>query len=391
MPWRHTSPMDQKIQCIADYLRRTRSMTELCALYGVSRQTGDTWIERDLTSGPPGLEDRSRTPCSRPPQTPQHVVEASIEVRCRHPSWGAKKRLPSLHTRHPRWSWPGRSTVCDIWRRHGLVPQQRPQRHLGHPGQPTTLMAAPNEVWSADFTGPLNTGDGLYCQPLTVADGYSRVRLGCHARSSTRVAEATPVFTRLFKACGLPTHIRTDHGVPCATTTLGRLSPLSAWWVRLGLLPACIEPGTPQQNGRHARLHRTLQADTTRPPARTRRAQQRTCERFREACNCQRPHEALDRRPPATCDAPSPRTMPHTLPPLEDPDRVEVRDVSANGGIRWHHQWVNVSHVCVGAYVGLEDIDDGVWNVYCGPLTLGQRLERHLRIEDASGRLTRHR
>jgi putative transposase len=198
------------------------------------------------------------------------------------------------------------------------------------------------------------------------------------------------VFTRLFKACGLPKRIRTDHGVPCATT-LGELSPLSAWWVRLGILPACIEPGTPQQNGRHERLHRTLKAETTRPPARTRRAQLRTCERFREAFNCQRPHEALDRRTPATCDHPSPRTMPHQLPPLEYPDRVEVRDVSANGGIRWHHQWVNVSQVCVGAYVGLEDIDDGVWNVYCGPLTLGRRLERHLRIEDAYGRLTRHR
>jgi len=383
--------MDQNIPFMADNLRRTRSSTELCALYGVSRQTGDKWIERYLTSGPPGLEDRSRTPCSGPNQTPQHVVEALIEGRCRHPSWGAKQLVSILPTRHPSWSLPGRSTVCDILRRRGLVPKTRHRRLLGHPGKPTTLIAAPNAVWSADFTGQFTTGDGLYGDPLTVADGSSRLLLGCQALSSTRVAEAKPVFTRLFTACGLPQRIRTDNGVPFATNTLGRLAQLSAWWVRLGIFPECIEPGQPQQHGRHERMHRTLKADTTRPPARTRRAQPRKFERFGEEFNGQRPHEALDRPPPASCDDPAPRQLPNSLPPLEDPDRFEVRDVSANGGIRWHHQGVNVSHPCSGAYVGLEELDDGLWNVDFGPLTRGRLLERHMRIDDVYGSLQRHR
>jgi putative transposase len=242
-----------------------------------------------------------------------------------------------------------------------------------------------------DFKGQFQTGHGLYGYPLTVADGYSRVRLGCQALSSTRVAEAKPVFTRLFKEFGLPKRIRTDNGVPFATNTLGRLSQLSAWWVRLGIFPELIEPGKPQQNGRHERMHRTLKAETTRPPARTRRAQQHKFDRFREEFNCQRPHEALDMQPPASCDDPSPRQMPNRLPPLAYPDRFEVRYVSANGGIRWNHQWVNVSHTCIGEYVGLEEIDDGIWNVYFGPLKLGRLLERHMRIEDVYGRLQRHR
>jgi transposase InsO family protein len=272
MPWRHTSPMDQKTPFIADDLRRTLSITELCELYSVSRQTGYKWIERDLTSGPAGLEDRSRKPGSSPHQTPQHIVDACIELRCRHPSWGAKKLLSILHKRHPSWALPGRSTVCDILRRHGLVPKKRHQRHIGHPGKPTTLIAAPNDVWSAEFKGQFKTGDGRYCYPLTVADGYSLFLLGCQALSSTRVAEAKPVFTRLFKAFGLPKRIRTDNGVPFATNTLGRFSQLSAWWVRLGILPEFIEPGKPQQNGRHERMHRTVKAETTRPPVRTRRS-----------------------------------------------------------------------------------------------------------------------
>jgi putative transposase len=301
MPWRHTSPMDQNTQFIADYLRRTLSITELCELYGVSRKTGYKWIERYLTSGPSGLEDRSRKPYSSPHQTPQHVVDAFIELRCRPPSWGGKNLVSILQKRHPSWSLPGRSTVCDILRRHGLVPKKRHHRHIGHPGTPTTLIAAPNDGWSADFTGQLKAGDGLYGYPLTVADGYRRFLLGCHALASTRVAAAKPVFTRLFKAFGVPKRIRTDNGVPFATNTLGRLSPLSAWWVRLGILPEFIEPGKPQQNGRHERMHRPLKAETTRPPARTRRAQQRKFDRFREEFNFQRPHEALDMPTPAAC------------------------------------------------------------------------------------------
>ena len=98
-------------------------------------------------------------------------------------------------------------------------------------------MTAPNEVWSADFKGHFKTGDGHSCYPLTIPDGDRRFLLGCEALSSTRVQEAKPVFTRVFKAFGLPQRIRTDNGVPFATNTLARLSQLSAWWVRLGLLP----------------------------------------------------------------------------------------------------------------------------------------------------------
>ena len=242
MPWRHTAPMDQKTPFVADDLRTTLSITEVCARYGVSRQTGDTWIERYLTSGPAGLEERSRKPGSHPNQTPQHVVEALIAVRCRHPSWGAKTLVSILHKQHPRWALPGRPTVCAILRRHGVVPKKRRPRHMGHQGKPTSPILAPNDVWSADFTGQCKTGDGLYCDPFTVADGYSRFLLGCQALSSTRVAEAKPVFTRLFKACGLPKRIRPDNGVPFATHTLGRLSPLSAWWVRLGIFPKASSP-----------------------------------------------------------------------------------------------------------------------------------------------------
>jgi putative transposase len=391
MPWRQTSPLDQKIPCIADSLRQTLSIVEWCELSSVSRKTGDKWIERSLKHGPLGLEERSRQPHSSPRPTPKHGVEALIERRRHPPSWGAKKRLSILQKRHPSWPLPARSTAWEIFSRHGVGPKTRHRRHLGHPGKPTSQILAPNDVWSADFKGHFKTGDGLYCDPLTVADGYSRLLLGCQAPSSTRVQEATPVFSRLFKECGLPKRIRTDNGVPFATNTLARLSPLSAWWVRLGILPEVIEPGKPQQNGRHERMPRTLQAETPPPPAATRRAHQRTFARVRQACNVERPHAALDRQTPDSRYEGSPREMPTKLPPLPYPDRFAGRDVSANGGLRWNRPWVNVSHVCAGEDGGLEEIDDGVWNVDFGPLKLGRLLERHLRIEEAYGRLKRRR
>ena len=390
MPWSNTTPMDQKTKFIADHLRGTFSISELCTNYRISRKTAYKWIDRYLHDGPAGLEDRSRKPYSAPNATPEHIVEALIEVRGHHPSWGASKLLAFIEKRHRGWELPARSTACEILKRHGLVAKKRSRRKIGHPGAPNAPMLAPNDCWCADFKGQFKTMDGVYCYPLTVTDGFSRYLLACQGLTSTKVEEAKPVFTRIFKEHGLPTRIRTDNGVPFATNTLARLSKLSAWWVRLGVLPDLIEPGKPQQYGRHERMHRTLKAETTRPPSNSRIAQQRRFDRFCDEFNRERPHEALEMQTPASLYAASPRPMPDKLPPIEYPDHFEVRYVSANGGIRWERQWVNVSTTCAGEYVGLEEIDDGIWNVYFGPLKLGRLLERQMRIEDAYGRLKRH-
>jgi putative transposase len=119
MPWRQTSPMDQKTQFIADSLRDRLSMTERCELSSVSRKTGYNWVDRYRTHGLQGLEARSRRPSTSPRHTPDYVVAAILEARPRQPSWGAKKLVSRLRTRHPRWPWPARSTVGALRRRHG--------------------------------------------------------------------------------------------------------------------------------------------------------------------------------------------------------------------------------------------------------------------------------
>ena len=390
MPWSETTPMDERLQFVADVLGAIDDMSALCCRRGISRKTGYKWLARYAARGAAGLAERSHRPRTCPHATAPDAAAALYELRRRHPTWGPKKLLAILARRAPQLALPAPSTAAALLKRAGLVTVPRRRRTPGHPGRPSAPMDAPNAIWTADFKGEFKTRDGHYCYPLTVADGASRYLLACRALRSTATAWARPVFEALFREYGLPARIRSDNGVPFATIALGRLSTLSVWWVRLGILPDLIEPGSPQQNGRHERMHRTLKAEATRPPEAHARAQQRRFDRFRTEFNTERPHEALRQVPPASVYLPSPRPYPARLPPLEYPAHCEVRRVSRNGGIRWHNHWVNVSHVLAEEYVAFEELDDGLWAVTFGPMVLGRFDERTLRIEDANGYRSRN-
>jgi transposase InsO family protein len=381
--------MDQRVQFIADYQRDMFDVTELARRYGISRKTAYKWLDRYAAGGPAALYDQSRRPQHSPHAIAGTMAAALVAVRRRHPTWGAKKLLKIVATRHPTWVLPARSTVCNLLDRAGLVTTSRRRPVPTHPGRPLIPMTAPNGTWTADFKGHFKTRDGVYCYPLTIVDGCSRYLLACQGLLSTAIAVSRPIFLRLFQEYGLPQVLRTDNGVPFATTALGRLSTLSVWWIRLGILPELIAPASPQQNGRHERMHRTLKAEATRPPSGNLQAQQTRFNRFRQEYNHERPHEALQQETPASCYTPSPRALPSRLAPMEYPGHFEVRRVSRNSGIRWHRHWVCVTHTLAGEYVGLEEVGDGLWDVYFGPVKLGRMHERLLRIEDHKGRTVR--
>jgi putative transposase len=389
MPWSETTAMGERKKFIDDLLDRRYSMTELCGKYGISRKTGYKWIERFRLEGVQGLEDRSHAATVVHNRTAPEIEQALISARHRHPTWGAAKLMYEVGRKHPQWTLPHESTVCDILKRNGLVRPRVQRRAVGHPGRPTQEILRPNDCWSADFKGQFRLGNGQYCYPLTVTDNYSRYLLEVRGLDGTLHDDSKRVFNRLFKEYGLPTRIRTDNGVPFAAASLGRLSRLSVWWIKLGVLPELIEPGKPQQNGRHERMHKTLKDETTRPPAFSLPGQQRKFDRFRGEFNDDRPHEALDMTPPAGWYQPSRRSMPDKLLEPEYPDRFEVRLVSGNGGVRWHQHWVNVTSVLVGENIGFEEVDDGLWDVYFGPLRIGRFHERLLRIEDSLSKLRR--
>jgi putative transposase len=179
MPWRLVDPMTERLRFLTDVRRRIASFTELCARYGVSRKTGYKWLHRAERDGTATLAEASRRPHTCPHAIAAPIVVAVLAARRRHPSWGPRKLLKLLRRRAPGQDWPARSTVADLLHRHGLVEPRRRRRCPGHPGRPLTPMTAPNGIWTADFKGQFKTGDGIYCYPLTVQDGFSCYLLAC--------------------------------------------------------------------------------------------------------------------------------------------------------------------------------------------------------------------
>jgi len=380
MPWKEVKPMEQKVLFIADYLRQVASVSELCAHYGISRKTGYKWIRRFQLQGMDGLNDQSRKPATCAAQTPYPIQQAIIELRQRFQSTpGAKKLQALLAQRYPHEDIPSKSTIYNILNRAGLVHGRRRKRRITPYPQPFAPVKQVNGLWSVDYKGQFKLGNGQWCYPLTVMDHQSRYLCGCEALNGPRLKDTRTAFIRLFRQYGLPERIRSDNGVPFASTACAGLSQLSLWWIRLGILPERIEPGKPQQNGRHERMHRTLKQAATRPPSVNMKTQQQRFDAFREEYNEQRPHEALGQQTPASHYLPSHRPYPERLPKLHYPDYFEVRKVSSNGVVYWHNKLVYVSHLLKGEQVGLEEVDEGIWCVYFGPVTLGRFNERSIK------------
>ena len=391
MPFEETRVMDQRQRFVHDAHANVGSFSELCRRYGISRKAGYKWLERWITEGPEGLQDRRSRPHRSPLATPPEVVEAILEVRRKYTDFGAKKVAWHLERTRPDLQLPSRVTIHNILHRHGFVRARRARLRRWHPGRPSTEAAEPNAIWTTDFKGQFKTRDGCYCFPLTVQDMHSRFLLGCQGLPDVSIAGAQPVFLRLFREYGLPARIRSDNGAPFASNALGRLSQLSVWFVTLGITPELIEPASPYQNGKHENMHLVLKRQATRPPRANLRAQQRVLNTFRYEYNCVRPHEALHGKVPSDLYRASPRLLPRRAEPITYPAHFELRRVSRNGGIRWYKNWVNVSHLLAEHNVGFEEVDVGTFDVYFGPVWLGRFVERKLRIFDNLGRPRRRR
>jgi putative transposase len=374
--------MDERVRFVADYLTGGSTITELCRRYRVSRPTGYQLLARYETDGARGLAPRSRRPHTSPQAMTPAVAAAIVGLREKHPTWGPVKLIDALRLRVPSQPWPAPSTAGALLKRRGLIVARRRRPSSVASPRPVTAMDAPNDVWTIDFKGEFRTRDARWCYPLTVMDGCSRYLLACQALAAPRSQPTRAVLERVFREFGLPRRIRSDNGVPFAgPTAVARLSRLSVWWIRLGIVPERIQPGCPAQNGRHERMHRTLKRGTTRPPAGNRAAQQRRFVAFRREYNDERPHAALGAVPPALVYVPSSRGLPARLPPMTYPGHFDVRRVVSNGCMKWRNRWVSVSTVLVNEEVGLEEFDDGIWGVYFGPVRLGTLTERSGRIQ----------
>ncbi len=267
MPWHQTNPVNERLKFVAAAQRGLQSMTELCEQYGISRRTGYKLLKRYEEQGPEGLRDQSRAPHSHPNETSVVVETALLRARKAHPTWGSKKLLAQLVRERSDLELPARSTVDAILKRAGLVqPRSKRSNRRGEHAAPVVEINQPNDVWTIDYKGWFKVGDGTRCDPLTVNDAFIRKSLEIHAFVAPKLEHVKDRLLRLFCTYGLPAHVLSDNGPPFGSSGLGGFTRLSVWMLKIGVVPVLIQPGRPDQNGRHERFHETLKAETASPP-----------------------------------------------------------------------------------------------------------------------------
>ena len=384
MPWKVSGVLEQRKEFVRAYESGDWTMSQLCRMYGISRVSGYALLQRIRADGEAGLEDRSRAPLRHPNQTPAEMESLVLDLRREHPWWGPRKLKVVLEGRYPELRIPAASTMGAMLDREGLTHRRRKRRHVEPYTQPFAPALAPNDEWSSDFKGWFRTGDGTRIDPLTISDTSTRFLLRCQAVEKTDTARVQAVFTAAFREFGLPRGMRSDNGPPFASCGVAGLSRLAVWWIKLGIRPQRIAAGHPEQNGRHERMHRTLDQHAAQPPQADRRAQQRAFDAFRREYNEQRPHEGLAMRTPASAYRNSPRPFPERLPPSEYGTAMKVRRVMQHGQFFWNYNGVFLGKVLAGERIGLLPIDDRYLRIYLAWYPVA-RFDTHLlRVEKLS-------
>jgi transposase InsO family protein len=332
-------------------------------------------LERFEKEGLAGLEDRSHEPHECPHRLSDWVIEEILAVRYAHPSWGPKKIRGWLVLHWPDVAWPALSTIGELLKARGLS-VARKKRSRVPASAPFGACLEANDTWTIDFKGWFRTADGRRCDPLTLQDAHSRYLLRCQIVERPDRENVWPILDAAFREFGLPRRLRSDNGAPFASTAIGGLSQMSINLIKTGVVPERIAPGEPQQNGRHERMHLTLQCETANPPAASPRAQQRRFEAFRKEYNEERPHEALGQTPPVQHFAASDRRYNGRLREPEYQEGIEVRRVRHNGEIKWRGDCIYIGQVLSGEPIACEESDDGSWLLRYGPIELGKIDDR---------------
>ena len=146
---------------------------------------------------------------------------------------------------------------------------------------------------------------------------------------------------------------------------------MSVWFIKLGIRVERIEPGKPQQNGRHARMHLTLKREAATSPRFSAAARQRAFDAFRKQYDFERPHEALGMRTPASIYVPSSHRFPEKLSHSDDPWCVERALVDKHGFINWQGRRIKVGLALKHELVELRPRGRRKWHVGFGPVAAG--------------------
>ena len=373
MPWEETSVMDQRTRFVLRAMSGRETFGGLCREFGITRKTGYKWKERFVEEGLSGLGDHSRRPKGSPEEIGESVVCEVVKLKVRYPSWGARK-LRTVLMRTMGEEVPSESSFKRILDKAGLVRHRRRERkEQGKRLQTMVRAERPNQVWTIDFKGWWYTRDRARFEPLTVRDEYSRYLLCAQAMEDARTETVREQMVRVFERYGLPEVLRSDNGSPFAArrSPLG-LSRLSAWWLSMGIDLDRIDPGRPDQNGGHERMHKDLAWEVEGNKQPDACQQQAVLDTWRQTFNDERPHEALGMKVPREFYRSSSRIYDPSPVELVYPETCWIRKVSSQGAVKVKNVQIPLSLALRGYEVGLEPLDADRLAVWFCQLRLGE-------------------
>jgi transposase InsO family protein len=344
--------------------RPDANVSALCRRFKISRKTGYKWLARSRSHPVDPLADVSRRPAHSPGKTDAAMEQLVAGIRSEHPAWGARKikrRLEDL--RHA--DVPARSTVNDILRRGGLID---PAESLKRVPFARFERSTPNELWQMDFKGHFATSAGR-CHPLTMLDDHSRFNVLLRACDNERLETVRAALIDTMRLYGMPECILSDNGPPWGSFGVeGNWTTLGAWLIRVGVRVAHGRPNHPQTQGKEERFHRTLKAEAIGSRSFRDIADcQQIFDDWRRVYNGVRPHEAIGLAVPATRYAPSRRSFPERLEPIEYGPDDQVRKVCQQGKVSFRGRSHKIGQAFAGERVAVRHaVTDGMLDVfYC--------------------------
>jgi len=375
--------IQRKLFCL-DVLSKKINMSEACRIYGISRPTGYEWLSRYKAEGDKGLRNRELGRHNQSHQTPQEIEDVVLMLKFEYMKWGAKKILPKLKERFPEIHWPCKTTIEKILDRNGCTIPRKYRQRLAANTSPLIQAINSNDVWCMDFKGWYLTEDNYKFDPFTLTDNHSRFLLKCCKLKSNDTEHVWNILDIAFREYGLPIYLRSDNGPPFASLAPGRLSSLAIKLIKAGVMPEWIEPGKPYQNGRHERMHLTMEKEGFCRGSSLYK-QELLLREFQDYYNFERYHESLGQKTPGSIYVPSQRVWTGKLKPLEYEDGIRVAKVASCGKIHWKGKSIYISRVLSGENVGIKEEEEG-YVAYFGCIFLGMISDNNLEFERRSQR-----
>src|ERR1700730_3427248 len=175
--------VERRLRLVLEGSGKERGFSGLCREFGISRQTGYTWLKRYAAGGSSEVLDRSRRPLHSPARTAPEIEQAVVELRQRWPDWGAAKLHALLQRNHTGTGPVAVRTVHRILARHDLIGD----RDRNRPALKRFERSQPNDLWQMDFKGPQGRKPASPVGPLSILDDHSRYVLALEQLGSTQM------------------------------------------------------------------------------------------------------------------------------------------------------------------------------------------------------------